>query len=694
MSQYSTNLGDHASAVELRKRTQDEDKESRDDAREAVHFLHDRWGQWEQNVINRWGNRPKYQIDLTKPVVDRIAGYIETKEFGGVVVPTGGESTQDLAETYEGMLRTIDSMSNAQEIYKDAARNIIETGFDAFLIKTAWADVDSFEQDLMIERIPNAIDRVWVCGLAEIKDYEDIKAAFVDTFLSEEEYKRQFPEGSAQSVSESATNQYYSTPRMGVYVSDYYYLKDEEITIHLMSDGKVYKDEQYQKVAKDLAARGVTVEKTRTRKVPKCYMRKFDSGGWLTDEKETVFRYIPVIPVFANLKVIEKRAVYFGEVFKMIDPQRIYNYAVSREISDGALAPVSKIVKTREQHEGFEGQSRRLNTQNDPEYIYEHKDGQPAPYQIGGPQPNAQLQNTANRAQLDIKEITQSFSAVQGEGISGHSGKAYEVLTQNSDTSSYKYIKALKRSISYGYKILIDAMPRVYDTAKRQVRLTGQDGKTDFVAINETINTVNGPQVINDLSQGTYTFKVMAGPSYDSKQSETVDVMTQWAALDPSLIAEGGDIIYGAMNQVGMKQLAERKRKAMVDAGLIPESQLTDEEREKIVQELQAQQAQQQPNPIDQATVAALMAEVQNIQSQAEERQAKLQIDMMEQQRKMMETMMKAQKAEAETQKIQSETLENIYQATGADAIVSPDAAQAYQEVAQDLASDKPSLPQ
>ncbi len=687
-------LGDnHHAALELRSRTQENDKESRDDARESVHFLHDKWGHWEQNVSSRWGNRPKYQIDLTKPVIDRIAGFIETKEFGGSIIPSGNEATDEIAETYEGMMRTIDNMSDAQDIYKDAARNIIECGFDAWLIRTDYSDVDGFDQDIIIDRIPNAIDRAWLCGLAEAKTQKDIPAGFVDTFLSMEDYKAKFPDGSAQSVSEAANNSYYQSNRQGVYVTDFYYLKEESVIMHLMSNGKVYRDDQLIPVRSQLAQQGVTVEKTKTRKVPRCYMRKMDASGWLTDEKETPFRYIPIVGCFANLKIIETRAVYYGETLKMMDPQRIYNYAVSREIADGALAPVRKIVKSTKQHEGFEAQSRKLNTSNDPEYLYKPDKEAPPPYEIGGPQPNLQLQTTANRAQQDIKEITQSFSAVQGEGISGHSGKAYDILTENSDTSSYKYIKSIKRAVATTYEIIIDAIPRVYDTAKRQVMLTDQSGKTSFAAVNESIATPNGVQILNDLSQGRYTFKATAGPSYDSKQSETADVMTEWAKIDPSILTEGSDIIYGSMNQPGMSQLAERKRKSMIEAGMIPESQLTDDEREKIAQQMQAQQDQQQPDPIDQATVSAIMAEVQNIQSQMEERQSQMQIAIMEQQRKMMETVLKAQKQESDIQKTQSETLENLRDATGADAVVSPNVAKAYSDVSGDIANGTPSLP-
>lgn len=691
MSESSTALGhDHSAAVELRAKTQEHEKEARDQAREAAHFITDKWGQWEQTVWDRFSDRPKYQIDLTKPVIDRIAGEIEQMEFGGTVIPSSGEAEEEISETYEGMLRTIDNMSNAQQIYQDAARKIIGPGYDAWLITTDWADADAFEQDILIRKIPNAIDRVWIPGVAEASKLTDLKSGFVDTYLSLKEYKRQFPEGSAMSVGEAASTTYYSgSPNDGIYVSDFYYIKETSKTLHLLSDGTVIDDEDFQKASSALAGQGVSIVRSRKRKIPKCYMRKLDANDWLTDEKETPFSYIPIVECYGNFDVLEKKAVYYGEIKKLMDPQRIYNYSTSREIADGALAPVDKIAATVEQVRGHEDQNRELNTANDALFLYNaDTSGAPPPYRMGGPSPNPQLLNTANRAQQDIKEISMSHNPMQGQGISGHSGKAYEILTQNADSASHKYIKALKKSVQQTYDIIIDAIPRVYDTVDRQVSLTQPDGTTQFAPINKQIfdELGNPAGSVNDLSQGRYTFKVMAGPAYTSRQSELVDVISKWAAIDPTIISEGGDILFGAMQQPGMEQIAERKRKSLLDSGMIPESQLTNKEREKIAQQIQMQQEQEQSNPIDQATISAILAQVQDTMSQIEERQSRVQIAFMEENRKMMETLAKIQKGEIDMQKTQSETLGNLRQATGADAIINPSVIAAYDDIAQDMA--------
>ncbi len=678
------------STLERRKAVQEDEKDVRNTARDCEHFVTDEWGQWEDSVTEKWTGRPRYQLDRTSPVIDRVASDLEQMEFGGSVTPFGGDASDDVADTIMGMIRTIDNMSNSAEIYQSAGRRLATSGFAAWLIRTDWADIDAFDQDMIIMPLINAIDRVWIEGAAYATKPSDIKGAFVDTFLSNEEYKQQFPEGSAMSVANDRQYNFYSNPPEGVTVTDFYYIKTEQKQLYLMTNGKVYDGETYAGIAESLKERGIVpAREPRARNIPKAYMRKLDAGGWLTGEQELPFSFVPVIGCWANKSVLENKIRFEGEVKRLMGPQRIYNYGASRDLSDGALAPVEKTAMTPKQAKGHEKQNSRLNTANDPLFLYNPDPEAERPYKTGGPQPNAQLATSIARAAEDIQAISQSFDPVQGNGISGHSGRAYEILTQNSNSSSYKYIKALKSSLQWTYEIVVDAIPRVYDTKMRQMRLTNNDGTTKDVAINEEVISADGKSrhVANDLSQGRYSFKVSAGPSYASKAAETVDVLTKWAQVDPSLLAEGGDIIYKNMQQEGMEQIAARKRKSMIEAGQIPEDQLTDEEREKIIKQTQDQQ-DQPPSEMDRATVGVLMAQMQELQSQSEERINKMQIDMLEQQRKMFETQLKAQKQEADIQKVQSETLENLRDATGADAVINGSVANAYDDIAKEMSSD------
>lgn len=681
---------DFKAVLETREGVYKCEKESRDNVREEQRFNTDKDGHWDELAVKAFKDRPRYQFDLVSPVIDSIAGEMEQLEFGGKVSANGGGASDDVAETYEQMCRTISNMSDSASIYQDAARNIVDHGYDAWLIKNDWADVDAFEQDILIDKIPNSLDRVWLVGVAGATKHADIKEGFVDTFLPTADYKKQFPDGKAQSVGDNKVSERDTAESDGVTVSDYYYIKDQTKTLYLLSDGRVVEADEFDLVRAEEEAKGVTIARQKERKLPRCFMRKLDAGGWLTKEQETPFRYIPIIQVMANYRVIENEIIYFGATRKLMDAQRVYDYARSREIADGALAPVDKIVMTTEQYKGLSEEYKDLNSSNKPILRYNHVDGQIPPHKMGGPQPNAQLSIAADTAKMDIKEISLSHNPQQGQGLAGHSGKAYEILNERSDTASFKYVRPLKAAVQLTYQIIIDAIPTVYDTPGRQMRLTNADGSSKFTAINEVSQAEDGTDVIiNDLSQGHYSFKVTAGPAYTSKRSEAVAIMTQWAALDPVLLEEGRDIIYSSMEAPGFDDVAARVRKRMIEQGRIPEDQLTDDERDKIQKEMEAAQ-NQPPNPDDQAVTQALNAQTQKLIADITKEQFELQLKAQEQERKDRDTDAKIAddqaRLEADIDNKDASTLKMLKETSGADVIVSPDLAKAFSSKAEDIA--------
>lgn len=594
---------DHKKVVELLCDAQESERDMRERCREQMRFIKERGGHWEAEVVRKMGKRPRYQFDRTTVLINDIAGEIEQNDFASRVIAKSDRASGDLAKTYDQMLRSIQGLSKAEDIYKDAGRHAVSCGFDAWMIVNDWADVDAFEQDIMIKPIPDAINRVWTECTIEA-ERENARWGFVCTVMEDEDYYEEFPKGLGKSLPSGLDESYKESDNDDIIVADFYYIKTQSRMIHLLTDGRVVLDEQYQPVAADLALRGVTVEKSRERKIPVCYVRKMDGDGWLSDERITPFAYVPIVPVYGNYDVLDNKKIYFGEVERLMDPQRVYNYARSREIEEGALAPRRKIMMTKEQASGHEQQLSTLNTNADPVQFYEHVNGQSPPYEMGGPQINPMLAQTAQQAALDLQEISGAFNANIGKPISGHSGVAYELLQNKSDTGKSHYMLSLKRAIAHSGKIIIDAIPKVYDTASRQTRLMNEDGSIEFAKIND--ETQPG-QVMRDLSQGHYDVEVVTGPSFKNRRTEGLNAMLELMRIDPSVLEDGRDILIRSMDAPYVDQLADRVRAQMVREGRIPEAQLTDDEREKIMQDMQ----NQKPDPMQELTVEVIRGEIQ-----------------------------------------------------------------------------------
>ena len=117
----------------------------------------------------------------------------------------------------------------------------------------------SFDQDLMIKKIPNFTDTVWFGPHTE-PDGSDASYCWVLTGLDPEDFKARYPERS-ESASVSADrdgNAYYHRHEQ-IMVGRYLYLKEESRVLVEMSDGRVYEeDEDFLESVDELAMQGIT----------------------------------------------------------------------------------------------------------------------------------------------------------------------------------------------------------------------------------------------------------------------------------------------------------------------------------------------------------------------------------------------------------------------------------------------------
>ena len=170
----------------LLKDSQEADHDQREQAREAHLFVTKRDGQWEPYWWDINKDKPRYTFDQVTPIIDQISGEIQQADFDIKVKPAGGDASKDVAQVYDGMVRNIENISNASEIFSDAARSMVTSGLDGWRVVQKYVDDDSFDQDLVIEKINNFLDRVWFDANAEKRDKSDARFAFVLQKLSKD----------------------------------------------------------------------------------------------------------------------------------------------------------------------------------------------------------------------------------------------------------------------------------------------------------------------------------------------------------------------------------------------------------------------------------------------------------------------------------------------------------------------------
>lgn len=624
---------DSKQCLERFAKTQGENYDYRELSREDDRFCLEKDGQWEDNVIRNMGGRPRYTFDKTNPVIEDIMSEVEGMDFGARVRPAGGGATKELAETYAGVIRYIENISNAPNVLRSVTRRQLRRGVDFIRLKTDWAEESGFNQDIYIKDVKDSINRVWL-GYHEEQDGSDADEGWQIHAMAPDDFEEMFGRkcASVGIGQESTINSQDYKPELALYL-EYLYKKPYKKTIALMSDGsEIEITKETASVLDELLALGVKEVRRRTVQSFKVFSRFLDAEDWLGSELETVWCSIPIIPVYGNFEVVEGKVIWSGIVRRLQDPQRTYNYARSREIEEGALAPRRKLMMTKKQASDKDvmRQLQSMNTSADPVQFYVPDEQAPQPYETAGPQINPNLANTAQAAANDIIETSGVFSAQQGQNPRMQSGFAIEQMISKGDAKTTRWLNNTAIAYRRVMLMLIKAVPKVYDS-ERVIRIENNDGTEESIELNkEVIDSQTGKMVkINDLSQGQYAVTVDLDKAFKSKRQESAERMIQLAAVDPTIMMEAADIVYGNLDVPGADQIKERKRLAMLKAGLIPDSQMTDEEKKEadlMIQQQQQQMAlqQQQQAPVTQAMIANYESIIQERMQQMENERIKL----------------------------------------------------------------------
>lgn len=723
------NYEDHGTVQDLLKKCQDVEHDNRERAREAFHFCEKRDGQWEPSIVEALKDRPRYTFDKVGPIVDQIVGEIDSADFDARVRPAGGDATKETALIYDGIVRDIESRSNAQHTYTQAARSMVEGGLGGWLVAQDWVDDDSFDQDLVIKPVNNFEDRAFFDVNAELQDMSDSMHCFLITNIGMDAYKERWPEGSGLSVGEERQADVYTYKKEAIDVCQIWYKKPTIKELVLFSDGSVRElNEDLNSVMDELAETGVTEVSRRKRNAYKVMTRIFDGGGWLTDEQETVFHAIPLIPVYGNFHIREGKIIYRGHVERLIDPQRVYNYMRSREVEEVALAPKSVYWMTKEQAAGNEKSLANMNVSGAPVQFYEPDERAPGPpMQQGGAQVNPGLIQASQSTAKDLAEAAGIFGLNQGRADDGPmSGVAIQALQNKGDNSTIKYFSAMEVAITATCRLLVKAIPKVYDT-NRQVRILNEDGSQEVMSVNDRVfdNETGKLVTANDLRKGKYDVTCDVGPAFKNRQQEAVKALSEAMAAMPVLGQIGGDILLKNINSPGVDVVAERLRAQMVQSGLIPQSQLTKEEQEAIQQaQMMAAQQPQEPtfqDKLAEAEIGRVQAETADVMSKAQERQDKIQVQLLQEERKaveaqekseieqiklfmaqqaqgmkqqqaMIEAALKGQQAAVEALNAHADTLNKLREAMGADAVMGPNVARSYANQAEIVTESQDAL--
>ena len=566
---------------------------SREDELDDLRFMagspDNNW-QWPQDVLSTRGSvqgqtinaRPCLTINKLPQHVKQVTNDQRQNRPSGKVIPANDDADVEVAAIYDGIVRHIEYMSDADVAYDTACENQVTYGEGYIRVLTEYCDEDSFDQDIKIGRIRNSFS-VYMDPMIQDPCGSDAQWCFITEDITKEEYERTYPDAmpctsiQQQGVGDQAISQWLAEDT--IRIAEYFYVEYEKDEL-LQFPGEVtaFKDSME---AKQMQAMGF--EPVRKRKVDRRKVMWIKTNGYeVLQESEWAGKYIPVVRVIGNEYEVDGEIHISGIVRNAKDAQRMYNYWVSQEAEMLALAPKAPFIGYGGQFEGYEHQWKTANTTNWPylEVNPDVTDGAgsvlPLPQRAAPPLPQTGLIQAKLGASDDIKSTTGQYDSALGQTSNERSGRAILARERQADTGTYHYVDNLARAVRYVTRQLVDMIPKIYDT-RRVARIIGVDGETDMARIDpmqpepvRKIEDENGVVIdkIYNPSVGKYDVVVTTGPSYMTKRQEAMDAMSQILQGNPNLWAVAGDLFVKNMDWPGADEMAERLRKTIDPAVL------------------------------------------------------------------------------------------------------------------------------
>jgi hypothetical protein len=562
--------------------------ESREDEIDDLRFYAgspDNHWQWPADVLATRGAvqgqtinaRPTLTINKLPQHVRQVTNDMRQNRPGARVIPVDDDADVEVADIFNGMIRHIEYISDADVAYDTACENQVSYGEGYITLMTEYCDENTFDQDIKIGRIRNSFS-VYMDPLIQDPTGADAKYCFITEDLTKAEYERQYPDAAPIStlqslgVGDQSISNWLNEDT--VRIASYYYIDYDKTKLNLYPGNQsAFEGTPEDKMLKDMFGKPVKSRMSERPRVMYCKINGYE----ILEQQEWAGKWIPVIRVVGNEFEVDGRLYVSGLVRNAKDAQRMYNYWVSQEAEMLALAPKAPFIGYGGQFEGYEDKWKTANTNNWPylEVNPDVTDGQgavlPLPQRAQPPMASSGLLQAKAGASEDIKSTTGQYNASLGMGSNERSGKAILARQREGDVGTYHYGDNLTRAVRHVARQLVDLIPKIYDT-QRIARIIGEDGETKMVKINpdqqEPVNKIvdqNGIVIEKIYNPGVGKYDVVAttGPGYATKRQEALEAMAQLLQGNPQLWQVAGDLFVKNMDWPGAQEMSKRFAKTI-----------------------------------------------------------------------------------------------------------------------------------
>lgn len=509
-------------------------------------------------TVNKISPKVKYIVNNARAAMPSIK-----------VRPIKDGASENTAKVFDGIIKSIEYQGNTKQARIFAHKQNVIGGLGA------WRDIlyvnEEGYPDIKSERILDPTT-ILIDPNAKEQDFSDAKYAFVTTWISKDEFQKEYKDVDVTNYSKD-NNSWYSQD--SVQVVEYWCKGDDGLfDQYLITADKILKE--------------VT-----------------DYPG----------KYLPIYYLTGEESSVGGERGYKGIVRDVKDMQMLHNLTKSRTADYIARSAEAQWLVEAEMIADYKDIWQKANVSGSPVLPYTATSAGGKPARVDPLTPPTGLLEASSESDEDIR-MTIGIRDPLADVPSSQSGKAIQLQIAQGNIGTFEYADKLNDLIKYQGKVLVDLIPKVFNYAHIR-EIMGEDGEVTPVQLNQPYID-NGEQVMHDLSKGKYMVTISTGASYESQRSETADKLIELVGKYPEMMQLAGDLIVRNMDFVGKDDLADRLKAAIPPNILAATNASNGDKAEAQVAQMNAQM-QQMGLQMQQMQEALQQAQQLNMQLQQDQ---------------------------------------------------------------------------
>lgn len=513
--------------------------------------------QWKEDEAKLFETYKKIPLTVNKiaPLMNHLLGE-QLQNTPNLQVIPAEEAEVDAVEVREALVKEISLNSHAKTVYQNCFQQACVGGFSAYQIFTEYDNDDSFDQNIRVGAFKDPTKCYWDLGADTPCKTDGMHSGFRTT-MSRKKFASLYGKDiekkigySTADISDTDMIAMTFADERSITVIDHFERKSTMKTIYQLSNDKIVDQKEMDALAKQtiddveyIMVDGEPVTIINDRTFPSYTVIHSKWGGDYRLEK-TEFPSMQLPIIFVDMKS------YYDKDGKQItrpffkdarDSQRYVNYLRTQMAYLIKISRYDQFIASKQNVKSNDTQQ----IWRDPSIvqgalIYDESPNGNIPQQLRPPELSQSLLLEYAEAAKDIQVTIGMFDTQVGEQGNEVSGAAIDARTKRGSYNTFVPFNSLNIAITVGGEIINEMIPKVYDS-ERSMSLDIRDKGRMNVTLNKSMDEY-GVQTENDMTEGKFKIRLIAGASFEGQKAENLQSMDQVLSKSPEMFNLIGDL--------------------------------------------------------------------------------------------------------------------------------------------------------